>query len=361
MAIDKLLTIIVPSYNMEAYLPKCLGSLVVSDNSMLRRLEVLVVNDGSTDRTSEIAHDFERRYPGVFRVIDKANGNYGSCINAALPATLGDYVKIVDADDSVASDGFVSLLRQLQKELEKPDKRADLVVTDYDWVAPDDSVLSHVAHPFPPGEDRCFSDLAPMATSFKMHALVYKRSVFDNLDYHQTEGISYTDVEWAIEPCVSVRRITYLPVTVTRYLVGRVGQTVGNLPMSRNYWHMVEIAKGLARRFPQRLRTCVPEARTYYKTQTLSFIAETYRDCIYGFHGHRVNADIRELDRCIRGVPEVYRESEAFRMRSSHFPLRLMHAWRRHPGTGTPALAVYWLFLNVKDFKRWIRRRFQRD
>ena len=76
-AMKKLLSIIVPSYNMGAYLPKCLGSLIIEDKELLQKLDIIVVNDGSKDRTSEIANEFEAKYPGVFRVIDKANGHYG--------------------------------------------------------------------------------------------------------------------------------------------------------------------------------------------------------------------------------------------------------------------------------------------
>ena len=67
---EKILSIIIPSYNMEAYLPKCLKSLIISDERLFDKIDVVVVNDGSTDHTSEIAHGFE--YPGVFRVIDKS-------------------------------------------------------------------------------------------------------------------------------------------------------------------------------------------------------------------------------------------------------------------------------------------------
>ena len=105
MALSKILTVIVPSYNMEKYLPKCLGSLVVAPE-LMERLEVLVVNDGSTDRTSDIAHEFATKYSNSFRVIDKANGHYGSCINAALRVAMGRYVKILDADDSFDPDEF---------------------------------------------------------------------------------------------------------------------------------------------------------------------------------------------------------------------------------------------------------------
>ena len=95
----KLLTVIVPSYNMEKYLLKCLGSLIVAPE-LMERIEVIVVNDGSTDRTSEIAHSFEVKFPGVFRVIDKENGHYGSCVNAGLKMASGVFAKILDADDS---------------------------------------------------------------------------------------------------------------------------------------------------------------------------------------------------------------------------------------------------------------------
>ena len=83
---------------MEKYLDKCLTSLIVSDDKM-PLLEVLVINDGSKDRSSEIAHSYEQKYPQTFRVIDKENGNYGSCINRGLKEATGKYVKVLDADD----------------------------------------------------------------------------------------------------------------------------------------------------------------------------------------------------------------------------------------------------------------------
>ena len=89
MLSNKNLTIIIPTYNMQEYLQKCLSSLIVKKG--LETLEVLVVNDGSKDNSSIIAHEFEAKYPGVFRVIDKENGNYGSCINRGLKEATGKY------------------------------------------------------------------------------------------------------------------------------------------------------------------------------------------------------------------------------------------------------------------------------
>ena len=68
---DKLLSVIVPTYNMEAFLEGNLASLII--NHGMDRLEVLVINDGSSDRSSEIAHKFEHHYPNVFKVVDKSN------------------------------------------------------------------------------------------------------------------------------------------------------------------------------------------------------------------------------------------------------------------------------------------------
>ena len=63
---NKILTIIIPSYNMEAYLPKCLGTLVFNDKELLQTLDIIVVNDGSEGYTSEIAHEFEKNHLSAF-------------------------------------------------------------------------------------------------------------------------------------------------------------------------------------------------------------------------------------------------------------------------------------------------------
>lgn len=71
---EKILTIVIPTYNMQDYLRRCLDSLIVPEEQM-QQLEVLVVNDGSKDNSSAIAHEYQKKYPATFRVIDKENGN----------------------------------------------------------------------------------------------------------------------------------------------------------------------------------------------------------------------------------------------------------------------------------------------
>ena len=357
---EKLLTVIVPSYNMEAYLPKCLGSLVVPDGSLLERLDVLVVNDGSKDRTSQIAHGFERQHPGVFRVIDKPNGNYGSCINAALPVAAGMYVKILDADDSVATDGLTALLETLRKESET-DAPADMVVTDVLWVNPNGETITRVSYRhFPVGTGLTLAAVPSTAIRFMMHSIAYRTKAVRAIGYHQTEGMSYTDLEWMLEPTVAVNRVTHLPVPVTRYLYGRAGQTMEADTYAKRYGEVIEIAKGLVSRYETRLRQCSEQSRPYYEGQLTNFLFEVYANCIYGFFGEgwrprRVQGDLSSLDRSIRSVPSLFAKTEAARYPSTHVPLRLMRAWRRHPGRGTPALILFWAFLRIKVARRHFR------
>ena len=109
---EKILTIVIPTYNMQDYLRRCLDSLIVPEEQM-QLLEVLVVNDGSKDNSSAIAHEYQDKYPGTFRVIDKENGNYGSCVNRGLKEATGKYIKILDADDWFDSEQLDLLIEKL--------------------------------------------------------------------------------------------------------------------------------------------------------------------------------------------------------------------------------------------------------
>ena len=109
----KQLTIAVPSYNMEKLLPQCLDSM--ADERFRDALEVLVVDDGSKDRTAEIARGYSEKWPEIFRVISKENGGHGSAVNAALDRAAGRYFRIVDADDWVNRENLHRLLEEMGK------------------------------------------------------------------------------------------------------------------------------------------------------------------------------------------------------------------------------------------------------
>lgn len=246
----KRLSIIVPTYNMEALLPHCLDSIV--ESTLLGAVEVIVVNDGSSDGSLRVAREYERRYPEAIRVIDKPNGNYGSTVNAALPLATGEYVRLLDADDSVDGALLADYVVFLQQH-----SGVDMVVSpfievgrcsehrvDYDIYA---------RHRYRHGEeyeaDRIFGE--GIIRFFMMHSVSYRTELLRQMHYRQSEGISYTDQEWVFYPLFRVRTITFADIPLYRYNLAREGQTMDGAVQLRNISQLAALAENLAMFFAE--------------------------------------------------------------------------------------------------------------
>ena len=304
---NKILSIIVPSYNMEAYLPKCLGSLVVDDKELLQKLDVIVVNDGSKDRTSEIAHGFEAKYPQTFRVIDKQNGNYGSCINSALPMAIGKYVKILDADDSFNNTALPLFIKYLETT------NSDLVVSDFVYVREHED--GHVKKSFEMLNGlACICDVPiEFCKEVQMQAVAYNRNVFQNLAYKQTEGISYTDQEWMFYPMSNVKTLSYVPLTIYQYLVGREGQTINREALLRNRWMVLDITQRFVDWLPFDDVDAGCEAARYLVNRLLNQLHIVYSTCLLDpLRFDRLDR-LMALDKSLsEKLPLIYAASESF-------------------------------------------------
>ncbi len=104
------LSIIIPAYNMEDYLSKCLDSVIYPE---LRDYEIIVVNDGSTDHTASIASDYVRRLPSLIRLISTPNGGLGHARNVGLDNASGDYLLFLDSDDSLSPGALPEIMDTL--------------------------------------------------------------------------------------------------------------------------------------------------------------------------------------------------------------------------------------------------------
>lgn len=215
---NKLLTIIVPTYNMENYLRRCLDSLLIAEPYM-QYFEAIVVNDGSTDSSLTIAQEYQVKHPSTFRIINKKNGNYGSCVNIGMVKAEGKYIRILDADDWFG-DEFVDYIKNLRS------LDVDMVVSDYQIFDQKKGNLHHVKFSLKPYTIIHFQELPSCDYFFAMHAITYRTELLRKMNYHQTEGISYTDTEWAFCPQIKVDTFVYLPYMVYHYLIGRSGQTM---------------------------------------------------------------------------------------------------------------------------------------
>lgn len=349
----KILTVIVPSYNMEKYLPKCLGSLIVASD-LMEKLEVLVVNDGSEDRTSEIAHKFESKYPQTFKVIDKTNGNYGSCINAALPKVTGFYVKVLDAGDYVETEPFAKSMRVLLREAERGEASVDMLIADYDRV--DERGVAASRSDFGLGTEgrKSLSDVLESTPRFEVHAIIYKTDNLRRINYHQTEGVSYTDTEWFIEPMVTVRWFYYLPQVVTHYLVGRTGQTMEPSTFAKNFQQVVEVAQNILSRYDSLMSIAETESLGYYQTQVRGMIRMIYGLGIWGWKGIGVTCNLSDWDLHLAKTAELYDFASRICVKSRFFKFNYVDEWRRKKSRKTIRFFLFDGYAALLGIKDWI-------
>ena len=122
----KTLTFVVPAYNMTEYLERCVMSLIAAKRN--NDIEVLIVDDGSSDGTLEMAQKFEARYPGIVRAIHQANKGHGGAVNTGIAAASGMYVKVVDADDWVGPESLEQVMAVLREEADSTEP-IDMLVT----------------------------------------------------------------------------------------------------------------------------------------------------------------------------------------------------------------------------------------
>jgi glycosyltransferase involved in cell wall biosynthesis len=222
---DKVLTVIIPTYNAAAYLEKGLQSLVIEDRALFEKLDVLVVDDGSTDQSAEIAQGYIERYPEVFRIYRKENGGHGSGINVGAKMAKGKYFKVLDADDWVDSTGFVAYVRKLEGI------DADAVITPYQrYDISDGKTEDLISHPLQYGINYDLNEVMDQWLSIHpdMHfwGVTYRTDFYRALDYQVLEHVFYEDQEYATVPLSYAESVCYLEDIVYIYRVGDVNQSV---------------------------------------------------------------------------------------------------------------------------------------
>ena len=223
-----ILTVLVPVYNTEAYLDKCLGSLVVS-KELMNLFEVLVVIDGSKDNSIEIARKYETNYPNTFRVIDKENGGHGSCCNVGIAEAKGKYIHFLDSDDWF-DDNFSDYLLRLKEE------SADVVFTQ----CQQEKVYENrtVIHKFPSIEyDKRYrlESLKDVSFSFSLHEVSYSVALFRQFHVRFREKVYYDDVLFTVAGFLGSETVAFYDLVLYHYLLGRPGQTMDPILMSKRF------------------------------------------------------------------------------------------------------------------------------
>lgn len=320
---NKLLTIVIPTYNMQNYLHRCLDSLLLPDKQM-EQLEVMVVNDGSKDNSSIIAHEYETKHPKTFRVIDKENGNYGSCINRGLKEASGKFIKILDADDWFDTAEFSRYLDELQTI------DADMILTNHQVVDDVGNLTRKYSYNIEPNKLFAFQEYTEPGVYFAMHSISYRTEMLRSINYRQTEGISYTDTEWVFYPQHGVKTCIYLPYDVYRYVVGREGQTMDSKVLLKSVSHYDKLLQAMVD-FANHLSAEDKALYTYQRieAQIAHLSMGVYRTClVLQDAGNYDKALIKSFDDFMKNErPQVYKEAGQLTLKK-YLPIHYVRYWR---------------------------------
>ena len=185
---EKILTVTVPSYNVQAYLEDCLESFVNSE--VMDDIEVLIVNDGSSDDTATIAERYVSKYENTFRLINKENGGHGSTINTGAREARGKYFKVVDGDDWVDSTELDKLIVSLRT------CEADLVTSDFSLCLENsgEKVLRHNGIDYA-GKTINIDDILNKR-AFQMHEISIRTDLLKDSNCRILENCIYVDRQY---------------------------------------------------------------------------------------------------------------------------------------------------------------------
>lgn len=283
---NKLLSVCIPSYNMESYLPRNLDSFISSD--CLDALELLIINDGSTDATLEVARKYQKLYPNSIKVIDKKNGHYGSCVNTALAVAQGKYFRIVDADDMVDSAPLKDLVLLL------PDINSDVIYTRFCSFYERDNHLEINEDPIEAewGKATPINDVN-ISSYIHMHQLWYRTEFLRQIEYKQTEGICYTDTEYVFMPLSMAKDIYALKYPIYRYFIGRDDQSMAPSVLMKNFTHLNKVFKSI---YNYRKDAHSNSKFTWLQSYYMSVLYGMMVDCLYASQcrNHEWDESMRE-------------------------------------------------------------------
>lgn len=220
------LSFIVPAYNVAEYVGRCISSLL---SSQAPDVEIIVVNDGSTDETGLIADEYALANPGLLKVIHQSNRGHGGAINTGMAHAGGAYIKVIDADDWVDPSSLITVLTTLREQL-RQSSAVDLVVTNYVYEK-QNKHFKHVVrydNVMPTGRTLSWDDIGTFRTNqyLIMHSLIFKASVLRQSHMQLPDHMFYVDFIFSYQPLPHTSTLLYVDTNFYRYFTGRQGQSV---------------------------------------------------------------------------------------------------------------------------------------
>ena len=237
----KLLTFAIPCYNSEAYMEKCIDSILIGGEDV----EILIVDDGSKDRTAEIADEYEKKYPTICRAIHQENGGHGEAVNTGIRNATGLYFKVVDSDDWVDPAAYKMILDKL-REIVAGNDTLDMFLANYVYEkegAKHKKVMRQLGFP----QDTIFTwnDIKHFYKGhyILMHSVIYRTKLLRDCGLELPKHTFYVDNIYVYKPLPFVRTMYYMDVDFYRYFIGRDDQSVNEKVMIGRIDQQIKVNK----------------------------------------------------------------------------------------------------------------------
>ena len=314
---QKVLTISIAAYNVEKFLDRTINSLLVDD--VIDDLEVIIVNDGSTDSTSDIADKYALKYPKSIIVVNKENAGYGSTINTSIKMATGKYFKQLDGDDWYETQNisaYVEYLRNVD---------SDIVITPYyKCFSNTNKKILDDKHD---NIDSFTTDInnIQIKSNLLMHEVTFKTGVLKKNAIHITEGCFYTDNEYTVLPLLNSSSISKFPAPIYCYQLGLEGQSVSIEGVRKHYKDNAKVAVKIYKYYLLKRNDLCNSVKDYmenYKINSLTRNAYSAYMILERPESHK--KELMSFDRFIKTkYPEIYKITMRSRrvaiLRYTHF------------------------------------------
>jgi glycosyltransferase involved in cell wall biosynthesis len=211
-------------------------------------VEIIIVNDGSKDRTSEIAHEYMEKYPNIIKAVDKENGGHGDAVNYGLSHATGKYFKVVDSDDWVDADSLHKILELLHR-LEEDGNEVDMLISNYVYEKEGAAHKKciHYRNVLPKNKIFRWEDVGRFRIDqyILMHSVIYRTDLLKLIQLQLPKHTFYVDNIYVYYPLPHVRKIYYLDVDFYRYYIGREDQSVNEKIMISRIDQQIFVTKSM--------------------------------------------------------------------------------------------------------------------
>ena len=231
-----------PCYNSAAYMDRCVQSLLLGGSDV----EIILVDDGSKDKTPEKVDNYQARYSGIIKAVHQENGGHGQAVNTGIEHATGHYVRVVDSDDWLDGKAFPKVMEFLRKSIEE-DMQLDMLITNYMY---DKQNVKHKkimqyrkcvpTNCIFTWEDTHF----PFGKYLLMHSVIYRtKLVRDEAKLKLPAHTFYVDNLFVYQPLPFVSTLYYLNVDLYRYFIGREDQSVNEKVMISRIDQQIKVNK----------------------------------------------------------------------------------------------------------------------